>query len=656
MKLKSARVQHIGRLTGTSIKLDQKLIAIVGPNEAGKSTLLKALASSTNAEPLSMSERSRAATVADGSVFVTLNYRLGPEDVAALEDLNLETNVTDLAVHKRVDGAFHIFMKPRPRNARAGLSEPVRMLSLVMSEAESIRHRAMTDEDGVEVEETDAEREERIALASELTTLAQDLEAFVAEPEYPAESAHELVQRTATARASLVKYDSPDGVSESLRLIGDWFEIPDPKEEAQRRLLARTPDIASFEDKDRALESAYTLDANLIAAVPPALDNLARLAQLDLAALVAAVEAGQISVRNTLKNKANVRLKEHFSTVWNQSNLTVELNVENKTLRIGLVEDDVFASVLHERSQGLRAFVALSAFLAARDTGRPTILLIDEAENHLHINAQADLVEMFAEQDQAEKVIYTTHSPACLPSDLGIGIRAVVVDGEETSHVENSFWSQRGPALTSLMMAMGASAAAFTPARCVVVAEGASDMILLPSLLRLATGLRRLPYQVAPGLSELPKDLYPDLDFEASRVAYLVDGDQGGRQLTRAVGRKVPKELIVNLGVPGIENLLNADQYASLVVECIRDSAGAWEPRGAPAFPDRAAGSWCDALSHWLTSEGMTPPSKVSVAALATESDHLALDDDAAELLRGVHADICSALGIKSDSEAAVRA
>ena len=85
--------------------------------------------------------------------------------------------------------------------------------------------------------------------------------------------------------------------------------------------------------------------------------------------------------------------------------------------------------------------------------------------------------------------------------------------------------------------------------------------LLLPSLVRAATGLERLAYQVAPGLSEMPKDFYPQLDFEAAKVAFLVDGDGGGDELSKALGREVPADRIVKLDVPGIENTLDADTY-----------------------------------------------------------------------------------------------
>ena len=131
-------------------------------------------------------------------------------------------------------------------------------------------------------------------------------------------------------------------------------------------------------------------------------------------------------------------------------------------------------------------------------------------------------------QDKVAKIIYTTHSPACLPPDLGTSIRSVVPDSSnlQLSRVQNSFWTN-GPGLSPLMIAMGAAAAAYTPARYVLLGEGATEMILLPSLIRAATG-HDVIYQVAPGLSEVPGNFYEQLDLEASKVAYILDGDAGG--------------------------------------------------------------------------------------------------------------------------------
>jgi predicted ATP-dependent endonuclease of OLD family len=259
----------------------------------------------------------------------------------------------------------------------------------------------------------------------------------------------------------------------------------------------------------------------------------------------------------------------------------------------------------------------LTSFLARRDSGRPVILLIDEAETHLHLDAQVDLVRMFAEQDQADKVVYTTHSPACLPSDIGVGIRAVVAGDGETSTVENSFWRNRA-GFSPLMLAMGASAAAFTRARAAVIGEGATEMLLLPSLMRAALG-EDVAYQVAPGLSEVPRKEYGDLDLEAARVAFLVDGDEGGEALAKALGRQVPANLVVPLGLPATENVLDADSYLAVFSGVLQEFNPGVEIPAAPELGPAAGTSWAKTLDDWANGLSLRVPSKVDVAARLLE-------------------------------------
>ena len=96
---------------------------------------------------------------------------------------------------------------------------------------------------------------------------------------------------------------------------------------------------------------------------------------------------------------------------------------------------------IRERSDGLRQFVALVALAAHQPNPVPPILLIDEVETHLHYNAQADLIEVLTEQNAARQIVYTTHSAACLPQDLGLGVRVVEGLGERTaSKVRQNFW------------------------------------------------------------------------------------------------------------------------------------------------------------------------------------------------------------------------
>lgn len=643
MRLISAQVRGAGRLLDTTIKLDQKVIAIVGPNEAGKTTLLKALAYIDSSEALAPAQRSRAsAGIHDGIPVVSLRYRVSDADRTQLVAVDLEEAPTEFFVSRRADGVGPNFsITPTPRKSEASLIQLAGDLGSALAARTALEPAAVEVGVGEEV----AEPSDGAELLDELRSVKGELDTYLGTDLGEREPIDGLRQRADASIERLKDFVDTERLLELLPILGAWVDREDPTEKTGNELWSITPDVVMFTEADRTLATTYVLDDALVANVPAALTNLARLADLNLTALVEAVKTGQVARRDTMKNKANITLADYFQQAWQQSDLKVELNVENNILRIGLVEDGVHASVFDERSAGLRMFVTLTAFLAARDSGRPTILLIDEAETHLHIDAQADLVEMFAKQDKADKIIYTTHSPGCLPADLGVGIRAVVPDADETSHIENNFWRQEGGGFTSLMFAMGASAAAFTPARCAVIAEGATDMILLPTLMRLATQQEALPYQVAPGLSEMPRDSYPDLDFQAAKVAFLVDGDGGGARLAAAIGRTIPDDRIVALDVHGIENTLDPGFYRDTFMTLLNDLNAVMLGK-PPKLPDAKGAPWSSTMESWADSNGWRVPTKQEIANHLIELDEVQLSASGAEALQQAHASLLAALDI----------
>ena len=256
-----------------------------------------------------------------------------------------------------------------------------------------------------------------------------------------------------------------------------------------------------FHDDDRILPTVTPVDPRSRGQMSSATKNLLAIAELDIAAVWKAHTDEDSGEKKTLLDASNRRLVEFFGEAWNQSNISVNLDVDERGLLTHVVDMDTRRFTrIEERSEGLRAFVTLAVFLGSQALEVPPILLIDEAELHLHADAQADLVGGLLRQINATQVWYTTHSPACLPSDLGTGIRLLERHGEK-SEIKSHFWTNQEPGFAPLLYAMGAGAAAFSRCRWAVLGEGASEMILLPTLIRKATGLDDLPYQVAPGLA-----------------------------------------------------------------------------------------------------------------------------------------------------------
>ncbi len=640
MRLISARIQGFGRLADTKINLDSKVIAIVGPNEAGKTTLLKALAQVGSEAAVSVPQRSRAVEVKDDMTVVSLEYVLDDEDRNALAGLDLEESPQFMTVGKAAGGAVTVDIRPLPVKALAPLKQAAK------AAGQGSKAKGLDDWIDPDSAYADPDSDTPRDYRAELSAVVDGADAFLADP--TSILPEDFLDKARSLLVATLDTSSSTTLRAALDRIVAWAERADPDPEAQTRLWNRTPDFLLFEEADRDIQATYALDEILDPEVPAALKNLAGMAGLGLRELLTFVQTGDIARRDTAIIQANTRLNEIFDDAWKQARLAVRFSVDGSLLRILLWEDGDNITVFDERSAGLRMFVALIAFLKMHGSSRSTVLLIDEAENHLHIDAQADLVNMFVTQEHAIKIVYTTHSPACLPPDLGSGIRSVVPrsDDLQISDVKNSFW-QEAAGYSPLMLAMGAAAAAFTPARCVVLAEGATEMILLPTLIRASTGEGSLPYQIAPGLSEVPKDFYPSLDFEGAKVAYLLDGDTGGDDLEKGlVNAGVPKNLVSRLTVAGTENLLKAESYgaaiSALLVECNPGKV----VLKLPELGEVSGGSWAKEIGIWITGEGLKAPSKVAVANWLIENGEAVPSAEGTKQLKALHKALKKSLGL----------
>lgn len=397
-----------------------------------------------------------------------------------------------------------------------------------------------------------------------------------------------------------------------------YEELDHPADRALALVAPWQPDLLMFDGAARVLDSEYDLVA--IADNPPkALRNLATISGLDLRALREAATSARPEVAEDLTDTANARLREIFLDAWGQSEIEVRFGTDNTALHLMVKSDQGALHRIAERSDGLKIFVALISFLVANGAHRP-VLLVDEAEQHLHWDAQADLVGMLHRQEQVAQVVYTTHSPGCLPQDLGAGIRLVMQRESEPdrSRAVNSIWTE-GPGFVPLLMGIGASTAAITPARRALVAEGATEFLLLPALLREANGLDFLEFQVIPGLAEAgDADLF-NLDLAAARVAYFADGDAAGTKLrSRLLNRGVEdgRAILLPVGMV-IEDVVDADALCQAIGEELRRSGSDQPlPFTSKALPSVGRAKW---IEHELKTAGLTPPPKARVAARILE-------------------------------------
>lgn len=237
-----------------------------------------------------------------------------------------------------------------------------------------------------------------------------------------------------------------------------------------------------------------------------------------------------LSKLNNRLRGVSKKINETIMSKWRQANLEVELRAEEAgflTFEIYDVDAEV-SHPIERRSEGLRQFIALSSFLRSQVLDSKPIILIDEIEQHLHLQAQAELVDFFERQNFASQVIFSTHSPGALPQDLN-NVRAVVPANSGSSTVKNRPWQERGNQVENLFNLLGAGAYVFGALRAALVTEGNVDAMLYPTIFREASSLsydQPLGFQCIPGPSS--DNRHTTYSNQSVKLAYQIDGDEGG--------------------------------------------------------------------------------------------------------------------------------
>lgn len=440
----------------------------------------------------------------------------------------------------------------------------------------------------------------------------------------------------------------------------------DPHQVAVDILAKRLPPVLYFGSNDRDIGLPYPLsqfrssEPNSAPSKP--LAQIINLSKLNMDALVDAVEGANDAVKTGLLAAANEELRGLSEGLWSQSDACLYLTISDGALDVMVEHKKGFEAKdrynnLRDRSDGYRQFVALQIFAYLQSKSN-AILLIDELEQHLHYDAQADLIQLLQNEKSVQKVIYTTHSAGALPEDLGSGVRMVQWDDQSNkySKVNNKFWHRAdADGFKPLLFGMGAATLAFFPTRKALIAEGATEMLLLPRLLREALGVEGLGFQIVHGLANISPKGLPMIDAKQSGIAYIVDGDEAGLSITKSLtDSKVDKSSIFNLKSAGcvtVEDLIDKKIWRLAVDGLLaKYNPGVLGTLSASHFPDKGR---VKALPDLVSSR------KVEIAyeileIVSKDPSARVLSSSKSERLAKIGRDVMVALDLNAAAEPAV--
>ncbi len=287
----------------------------------------------------------------------------------------------------------------------------------------------------------------------------------------------------------------------------------------------------------------------------------------------------KLDSRSYQLNAASVRLTEEIRTVWMPNPDRPEadklkVTADGQYLKV-VVEDDIGVDIeLDQRSEGFQWLVSFFVvfFAEAMDKHKNAILLLDEPGMSLHALKQRDFRDTITRLAEKNQTIYTTHSPFLVgPDELDIVKVVEMKNRREGTKVHTTLSSSDPAGLLPLQEALGYDLAQslFSQQRNLIL-EGLTDYWYLDAtaeLLRSAK-IENLNDKIALVFANSAGKVvyYATILFAQNlKVAALLDSDAAGDQaaqqenLVHTLGNKNilrTKDFVAGISKPEIEDLL----------------------------------------------------------------------------------------------------
>ncbi len=313
----------------------------------------------------------------------------------------------------------------------------------------------------------------------------------------------------------------------------------------------------------------------------------------------------ELDKRSYKLNAASVRLTEEIKKVWMPNPDRPEadklkVTADGQYLKV-VVEDDIGVDIeLDQRSEGFQWLVSffIVFFAEAMDKHKNAVLLLDEPGMSLHGLKQRDFRETISRLAEHNQTIYTTHSPFLVgPDELDI-VRVVELKNRKDGTKVHTTISSSDPAgLLPLQEALGYDLAQslFSQQRNLIL-EGLTDYWYLDaaSQLLMDSGKEGLNDKIALVFANSAGKVvyYATILFAHNlKVAALLDSDNAGDQaaqqenLVHTLGNK--NILRTKDFVPEVPKAEIEDIFRETLIAIVKDEYGVDTKATATGQPNR---------------------------------------------------------------------
>ena len=385
MDLNWVKLNKFKRFEKATLTTQGKVIALIGANESGKSSILRALTYLNNEDQIAPSDLTRDLDieVESDEIVIEAAFLLDDDDREAIS--NWDTNGTTkwFYVKKRANGRKIFEIKPKlvmnDKNRRLVIENANKILkSKIKNKSGNIESNPIFLPIRDSLKEIIAELQKSLEETRKITK-ADDLTELNSPQEIPKNLSKNLVVSLENVTNDIKQMIENDGdlkYPEELKTLYDSlirlyeYEFSKLNGPVIDILKKRIPIFVLFNDEHRKLPSTFNLS-------PPepknqtnnkpngALENLCKIADLDLTELTN--KLGNESALKTLINKANKNIKEAYKGKWTQADgIRPILEIHSSRLRISIENQNDINFEIHQRSDGFRQFIALINFADSR--------------------------------------------------------------------------------------------------------------------------------------------------------------------------------------------------------------------------------------------------------------------------------------------------
>jgi predicted ATP-dependent endonuclease of OLD family len=313
----------------------------------------------------------------------------------------------------------------------------------------------------------------------------------------------------------------------------------------------------------------------------------------------------KLDSRSYQLNAASVRLTEEIRTVWMPNPDRPEadklkVTADGQYLKV-VVEDDIGVDIeLDQRSEGFQWLVSFFVvfFAEAMDKHKNAVLLLDEPGMSLHGLKQRDFRETISRLAEKNQTIYTTHSPFLVgPDELDIVKVVEMKNRREGTKIHTTISSSDPAGLLPLQEALGYDLAQslFSQRRNLIL-EGITDYWYLDATAQLLRDgkVENLNDKIALVFANSAGKVvyYATILYAHNlKVAALLDSDVAGDQaaqqenLVHTLGNKNilrTKDYVADIPKAEIEDLLR-----QTLITVVKDEYGVDTKKIADSQPNR---------------------------------------------------------------------